>query len=257
MSKYLNYLFYNIKGKLSIGTRPKSGRNLSGKICVHHKSGGHKKQYYFIDFFRRINNYGYIYKILKCQNRTAFIGGIIYENGLFSFNILSENIKIGYKIGSGTIFTNNTIGYSILLKNINLFTIINNIENYPFFGGTITRSAGTSAILTSNNDNKVSLKLKSGWNLELSNNCITTLGNISNIKHKYLCIKKAGSSRNKGIRPTVRGVAMNPCDHPHGGGEGKKSPPSGQLSPWGWLTKGTPNLKTKLQKKKKKLYKKI
>jgi len=223
MLNYLNYIFYNIKKKeISIGSRPKSGRNLTGKICVHHKSGGNKKLYYFIDFFRRINNYGYIYIIIKSQNRTALIGGIIYENGLFSFNILTENTKIGSKIYSGTLNTTNTLGYSILLKNINLFSIINNIENYPFFGGTITRSAGTSALLTSSKNKKISLKLKSGWNLEISNLCIASIGNISNMKHKYICLNKAGISRNKGIRPTVRGVAMNPCDHPHGGGEGKK-----------------------------------
>jgi large subunit ribosomal protein L2 len=257
MFKYLNFLFFNIKNKISIGVRPKSGRNFTGKICVHHRSGGHKKQYYFIDYFRRINNFGFLYKILQCSNRTAYIGAIIYENGLFSFNILTENIQIGHKIYSGSNYINNDLGNSILLKNISLFSILNNIENYPFFGGSITRSAGTSAILTNKNNNKIIIKLKSGWNLHLSENCIASLGNISNMKHKYICLKKAGKSRSLGIRPTVRGVAMNPCDHPHGGGEGKKSPPSGQLSPWGWLTKGTSSLKKKLEKKKKKLYKKI
>jgi large subunit ribosomal protein L2 len=166
MSKYLNYFFYNIKKKLSIGTRPLSGRNFLGKICVHHRSGGNKKKYCYIDFFRRINNYGYIYKIIKSSNRTAFIGGIIYENGLFSYIIISETVKIGTKIYSGTIIkyksNTNIIGNSIIMKEIKLFSIVNNIEKYPFSGGSLIRSAGTSAIITTKINNQVMLKLKSG-----------------------------------------------------------------------------------------------
>ncbi len=135
MSKYLNYLFYNIKGKLSIGTRLKSGRNLFGKICVYHKSGGNKNQYICIDFYRRINNFGYIYIVLKTVNRTAFIGGIIYENGLFSYIILSEGLNLGDIIYSGSFNYDNTeilTGYALPLKNYNLFTLINNIEITQF-----------------------------------------------------------------------------------------------------------------------------
>lgn len=258
MLKYLHYFFLLINKKFTIGSRPLSGRNFSGTICVHHKSGGNKNQYYFIDFYRRINNYGYIYKILKCSNRTAFLGGVIYENGLFSYILLTETLKIGARIYSGSFYNNddiNTIGITLPLRKIRLFSIINNIEKYPFSGGSIIRAAGSSAILTSKLFNSITLKLKSGWNLILSKYCIATIGNVSNMKHKFIILKKAGISRSLGIRPTVRGVAMNPCDHPHGGGEGKKSPPSGQRSPWGWLTKGTPTLTKKHQKKKKKLYK--
>lgn len=261
MSKYLNYFFYNINKKLSIGIRPLSGRNFLGRICVHHKSGGNKKKYCYIDFFRRVNNYGYIYKIIKSSNRTALIGGIIYENGLFSYIIIPETIKIGTKIYSGTTIKSdediNIVGNSIIMKDIKLFSIVNNIEKYPFSGGSLIRSAGTSAIITTKINNQVMLKLKSGWNIKISNYCIGTIGNVSNMKHKFTLLKKAGKSRALGIRPTVRGVAMNPCDHPHGGGEGRKSPPAGQVSPWGWLTKGTPSLKKKLDKKKKKEFKKI
>jgi ribosomal protein L2 len=99
--------------------------------------------------------------------------------------------------------------------------------------------------------------LKSGWNVKLSVYNLAVLGNVSNSKHKFNIIGKAGVNRLLGKRPEVRGVAMNPCDHPHGGGEGKKSPPSAQRSPWGWLTKGTSSLKKKYQIKKKKLYKSI
>jgi large subunit ribosomal protein L2 len=162
MYKYINYIFFDLNKKTSIGIRPKSGRNFSGKICVYHKSGGLRNKYFFIDFYRRIHNFGYIYKILKCTNRSAFISGIIYENGLFCYHILTETLKLGSKIYSGNNNNNNKIGNSIIVNNINLFTIINNIEKYPFFGGSIARSAGTSALLTSKINKKIILKLKSG-----------------------------------------------------------------------------------------------
>lgn len=267
MSNYLKYIFSIFDKKLSIGIRPKSGRNFSGKICVHHKYSGIKNQYIYIDFYRRINNFGYLYKIIKTSYRTAFIGGIIYVNGLFSYIIISEKSKIGSLIYSGIkkkkkyLFLKNKYKYlnssSIILKDMCLFDISSNIEKYPYSGGSISRAAGTGAVSTNKLKNKIMIKLKSGWNILLSKYCIATLGNVSNMLHKYICLTKAGENRALGKRPIVRGVAMNPCDHPHGGGEGKKSPPSGQLSPWGWLTKGTPSIIKKSYKKKKKLYKKV
>jgi len=260
MSNYLKYIFSIFNKKLSIGIRPRSGRNFSGKICVYHKSGGNKNQYICIDFYRRINNFGYIYIVLKTVNRTAFIGGIIYENGLFSYILTTENLIIGNKIYSGifkkySFFNINRKGNNIILRDMSLFDILSNVEKFPYSGGSILRAAGVSSILTNKSNNNVVLKLKSGWNISISKYCIATIGNISNMLHRYKCLSKAGRSKALGKRPIVRGVAMNPCDHPHGGGEGKKSPPSGQLSPWGWLKKGTPSLNTKLYKKKKKLYK--
>jgi large subunit ribosomal protein L2 len=246
MKKFLSYILKNFNKKLSIGIRPKSGRNFSGKICVHHKTGGNKNRYYNIDFYRRIESSGYLYKIIYNANRTSFLGGIIYENGLFSYIILTEKIKIGDKIISGVKNINKKIiGSTYLLKNIKLFTIINNIEMYPYSGSSLVRSAGTSAVLSSIDKTKICLKLKSGWIMKLSHNCIATLGNVSNMRHKFNIIGKAGKSFALGKKSKVRGVAMNPCDHPHGGGEGKKSPPSAQRSPWGRLTKGTDSLKKK------------
>ena len=258
MTKFLKYFFLSINKKLSIGYKPMSGRNFRGIISVHHKERGTKNNFLNIDFCRRLNTYGFVYKILKCKYRTGYLGGIIYENGLFSYILLTEKLKIGSKFYTGSFNENlelNTIGTTITLKNIRLFSMINNIEVYPYSGGSLTRAAGSSAILTGKLNDKVILKLKSGWNIWLSKYCISTIGNVSNMKHKFDNLKKAGNSRALGIRPTVRGVAMNPCDHPHGGGEGRKSPPSGQVSPWGWLTKGTPSLKKKIHKRKKKLYK--
>jgi len=138
---------------------------------------------------------------------------------------------------------------------MNLFTIISNIELYPDSGFNLVRSAGSKAILTKREKDKVSLKLKSGWNMILSDKCLAVFGRVSNVNHQLNQIGKAGKSWALGKKPTVRGVAMNPCDHPHGGGEGKKSPPSAQKSPWGWLTKGTPSKKKIRDKIKKQWYK--
>lgn len=141
------------------------------------------------------------------------------------------------------------------LSYISLFSLLSNIELYPFSGALYARAAGMSAILATKFMNKVCLKLKSGWNLHLSEQCLVTLGMCSNSLHKFFNYKKAGVVRGLGIRPTVRGVAMNPCDHPHGGGEGKKSPLAGAKSPWGLLTKGTSTKIKKYQKKIKKKFK--
>jgi len=254
--KYLKFFFTNINKKIKIGSNLKSGRNYLGTICVHHRFGGNKHKSYNIDWYRRINCYGYLYKIIIDNNRTALLGSIIYENGLFANIILSENMKIGQQIYSGILNIKNKIGYTSLLGNIKLFTIINNIELYPEKGFSLIRAAGCNSILTSLNKEIVTLKLKSGFNIFLSVASLANFGSVSNMVHKFNNLKKAGKSWSMGKRPKVRGVAMNPCDHPHGGGEGKKSPPKAQRSPWGWLTKGTPTIKKK-HLKKKKLYKKI
>jgi ribosomal protein L2 len=167
MSKYLYYFFFSVNKKFTIGSRPLAGRNFSGTICVHHKSGGNKNKYFFVDFYRRLNSFGYIYKIIKSSNFTAFLGGVIYENGLFSYIILSENLKIRSKIYSGSFFYKNKdelelIGTTVPLKKIRLFALVNNIEKYPFSGGSLIRSAGSCGILTSKFEDKISLKLKSG-----------------------------------------------------------------------------------------------
>lgn len=200
-----------------------------------------------------------ILNITKNRSYTALISGIIFENGLYTYTLLTENINIGNKIYIGVFIKKNTneLGLNICLKFIKLFSLIHNIEIFPFSKSILIRAAGGSGLIIKKEINKVVIKLKSGWNLWISKYCIATIGIMSNSKHKFQNLKKAGKSKNLGIRPTVRGVAMNPHDHPHGGGEGKKSPPSGQLSPWAWLTKGTPSLKKKWQLRKKKLYKYI
>jgi len=191
---YFKYLLFNINKKLKLGCSLKAGRNFLGKICVHHQFGGKNFKKFNIDFFRRIEQYGYIYKIIIDHNRTAFIGGIIYENGLFSYIILAEKLYIGNKIYSGILNINNKIGYTNILKNIKLFTIINNLEKNTTKGISLIRAAGSSALLTNINKKMAVLKLKSGYNIFLPIANLINIGIVSNIHHKFNKLNKAGKS---------------------------------------------------------------
>lgn len=160
---YLNYLL--IAKNLRLGTYFVSGRNFLGRICVHHKSGGHKRNYKLIDFFRRVNAFGFIYKIIKDLNRSAYLGAILYENGLFSYIILSEGLSLYDLIFSGSIDLKKyklNKGYALPLIYINLFTIVNNIESFPFYGSSFSRAAGTSCLLVGKKKDKIIVKFKSG-----------------------------------------------------------------------------------------------
>lgn len=257
------YTFKKLNKKFRFGYIGSSGRNFLGKICVRHLGGGTKKNILSIDFVRRMNLFGYIAKIQKTTFMTGYLGLIIFQNGVSNYVLLSENLKIGERCFFGTTLIKHKErlclknGSSVPLAYVPLFSLVNNVELINFKGGQLARAAGTSLMLVSKTVKSVSLKLKSGWNYTLLNHNICTFGLVSNSNHRFTRIKKAGVSRGLGIRPTVRGVAMNPCDHPHGGGEGKKSPLAAPKSPWGWLTKGTASNKKKYEKIKKKLYKKI
>lgn len=249
-----------IKKLISFGVSSTGGRNFLGRICVHHQGGGNKRIFKFLDFFRRLNCFGIILNIWKDSFRSAHIGCIYYLNGLIANSIISENNKIGNILYSGDIISHKmcfNLGSAIPLKYITLFSIINNIELFPLSSGKLTRSAGVGSILIGLNPKYAFLKLSSGWQLKVDNLSFSTLGFVSNSKHKYDIIYKAGMNRNLGVRPTVRGVAKNPCDHPHGGGEGKKSPPSAQRTPWGRLTKGTPTKNKKVDRLNRRLFRKI
>jgi len=257
--KFLNYKFFSYFDKLSkIGTFNLAGRNFFGRICVHHRCSGKKQLLYKIDFYRRVNSYGFIYKIFKDINRTGLVGGIIYENGLFSYIILTEGVEIGVRLFSGfkKKLGNIEKGYALSLKNIKLFSVVNNVEKYPYNGSSVSRSAGTSCVLSGKKKNKRILKCKSGWLIYVSKNSIGCLGCVSNKKHLRLNLKKAGESFKLGKKSVVRGLAKNACDHPHGGGEGRKSKPVRPRSPWGWFTVGKAyNIKKYLKLKKKNLKK--
>lgn len=258
-----NLKFYckNIISKLKkFGVLSHGGRNFLGRVCIKGRGGGQKRIYRAIDFFRRIRLLGKILKIIYDCNRTAYIALIVYGNGLNSFIIATENLKVYDFIFSGNVtFEANQIhdGWAIPLKNIGVFTIISNVEKAPYKGATIARAAGTSALIIKKSDNIVILKLNSKWELKLNEECIATIGQTSNIDHKYQILGSAGRKRGLGFRPKVRGVAKNPCDHPHGGGNGKHSSPVVPVTAFGKIAKWTPTKKKLKDKIKRQLFKKI
>lgn len=260
----LNYFVLKILDVFKLGSLSLKGRNSFGRICVFHRGGGNKFKYRLVDFHRRLNQFGYVYSILYDPNRTAFLGLILYNNGLFSHIILSDTVTEGSFIFSGddpAIFNNREFkldsGTSLPLYNFDLFSVVNNVEYRPFFGSSLARSAGSSLIILNFFSDKVYLKSKSGWILIVSNMCMASLGFVSNVLHKSISIAKAGKTRGLGWRPIVRGVVMNPYDHPHGGGEGKKGSPRNPKTPWGKLTKHTHTKNKKVDRLKRRLFKKI
>jgi len=231
---YPSYARRLIEKQLCIGYLPFSGRNNIGKICVRHKGGGSKRRIQFIDLYRRVNSFGWVVKIFKTAFRTAFIALMIYKNGLSSYISLTQNIKIGDYIYTGSLLVQKCVvgnGITLPISYMNLFSIVSNLEVKPFTGIKLIRSAGMGAMIITKSLNYVTIKLNNGLNLSLSDLCICSLGLVSNSLHKSFNHRKAGHKRALGIRPTVRGVAMNPHDHPHGGGEGKKSPSVTARSP--------------------------
>jgi len=202
--------------------------------------------------------YGFIIRIIDDFFRTAFFGLILYVNGLLNFILLSEGVVRYSTVFSGSLWEPfNFVGSTQKLLNIKLFESINSIEKFPKSGAIFARAAGCFAKIISKNREKAFLKLNSGWQISISSKSLASLGIASNLSFIYFDIKKAGKNREKGIKPTVRGVIKNPCDHPHGGGEGKGSPPVAQVSPWGWLCKGTPSKNKKKDRIKRYLFKKI
>jgi len=183
------------------------------------------------------------------------VGLIIYSNGLVSFILLSEGLKKGFKIFSGSKKIKYFLGCTQKLLNVKLFDAISSIESFPLSGAKIARSAGVFSNIFSKEHEKSLLKLSSGWQIRVSNHALASLGMVSHPSHIYKTVGKAGLNRCKGVRPTVRGVIKNPCDHPHGGGEGRGSPPAAHVSPWGWLCRGTPSTNKKNDRLRRRLFK--
>lgn len=225
----------------------KAGRNNQGKITVRHQGGGHKRKYRIIDFKRTKD--GVIGKVATIEydpNRTSNIALIHYVDGAKAYIIAPKGLKVGDQIQSGT-DADIKIGNALPLANIPVGTVIHNIELKPGKGGQLVRAAGTEAQLLGKEGQYVTIRLNSGEVRQILNTCRATIGSVGNGDHELIKIGKAGRSRWLGKRPEVRGVVMNPNDHPHGGGEGRapigrKSP----LSPW-----GKPTLGYKTRKKKK------
>jgi large subunit ribosomal protein L2 len=224
----------------------RAGRNNQGKLTVRHKGGGHKRKYRIIDFRRNKDSVpGKVATIEYDPYRTANIALIHYVDGEKRYIIAPQGLKVGMTIVSGP-DADIKIGNALPLKNIPVGSTIHNIELKPGKGGQLVRSAGASAQILGKEGKYVIVRLVSGEVRKVLETCRATIGQVGNLEHGLVSIGKAGRSRWKGIRPTVRGSVMNPNDHPHGGGEGKapvgrKSP----MSPWGKPTMGYKTRKKK------------
>ena len=214
------------------------GRNSYGRITSRHRGGGHKRKYRVIDFRR--NKFAVPAKVASIEydpNRSARIALLHYLDGEKRYIIAPHGLNVGDMVVSDEV-TDVKPGNSMPLKNIPLGTLIHNIEMRPGQGGQIVRSAGTAAQLMAKEGKYAQIRLPSGEVRMILNTCRATIGQVGNLDHENISIGKAGRSRWMGRRPHVRGVAMNPVDHPMGGGEGRSSGGRHPCSPWGWPTKG-------------------
>ena len=210
-----------------------AGRNSYGKITVRHRGGGNKVKYRIIDFRRNDTEAAKVIGIEYDPNRTAYIALLENESGKKSYIIAPVGLKDGDVVYSGA-EADIKPGNTLPLANIPTGTFIHNIELHPGKGGQLVRSAGSAAQLISKENDQALIRLPSGEVRIVALNCKATIGQVGNIEHDTVKVGKAGKTRHKGIRPTVRGSVMNPCDHPHGGGEGR-SPIGhpGPVTPWG------------------------
>ena len=228
-----------------------SGRNSYGKITVRHRGGGNKVKYRIIDYKRQSESPATVIGIEYDPNRSAYIALLQNEEGDKSYILAPVGLKDGDKVYSGK-DADIKPGNTLPIANIPVGTMIHNIEIYPGKGGQLVRSAGSAAQLVSKEDNGMAqVRLPSGEVRFIRLDCKATIGQVGNLEHENVKVGKAGKTRHKGIRPTVRGSVMNPCDHPHGGGEGR-SPIGhpGPLTPWGKPALGykTRNKKAKTDK---------
>ena len=214
------------------------GRNNAGRITTRHIGGGHKQKYRIIDFKRNKHDVpGKIETLEYDPNRSAHIMLVLYKDGERRYIIAPNKLKVGDEILSG----NNVpikIGNCMPLSQIPLGTSIHCVEMKPKKGAQIARSAGASVQLVAKDGPYALIRLRSGQMRKVPQECVATIGEVSNPEHNLAKLGKAGAKRWRGVRPTVRGVAMNPVDHPHGGGEGKTSGGRHPVSPWGTPTKG-------------------
>ena len=225
-----------------------AGRNSYGKITVRHKGGGNRRKYRIIDFKRNKFDMPATVSTLEYDpNRSAFIALVEYADGEKRYILAPHGLVVGAQIISSKT-EDIKVGNSLPIENIPVGIYIHNIELYPGKGGQLVRSAGNSAQLMAKENGYAQVRLPSGEVRIIRLNCMATIGQLSNIDHENVNIGKAGRKRHMGIRPTVRGAAMNPCDHPHGGGEGKAPiGRAGPVTPW-----GKPTLGYKTRKKKNK-----
>lgn len=214
------------------------GRNNAGRITTRHRGGGHKQHYRIVDFRRNKDGIPAIVERLEYDpNRTAHIALLKYMDGERRYIIAPKGVKAGDELSSG-IDAPIKAGNSLPLRNIPQGSIVHCVEMKPGKGAQMIRSAGASAQLVARDGAYVTLRLRSGEMRKVLADCRATLGEVSNSEHNLRSLGKAGAKRWRGVRPTVRGVAMNPVDHPHGGGEGRTSGGRHPVTPWGIPTKG-------------------
>ena len=224
-----------IKNKIT-GITQTGGRNNSGKITIRHKGKGHKKKYRHINFHRTLESTGIIYGIEYDPNRNANIASVFdFWTKKFFYIIAPKNLKPGDIVKSGSNIEPK-LGYSLTISRISVGSYIYNISSSSLKSGQLSRAAGTFAVVKEKTLNYVKIELSSGKQKIVSTKCYASIGIVSNETIFFSKMRKAGQSRWLGRRPSVRGVAMNPIDHPHGGGEGKKSGKG--MTPWGKPVKG-------------------
>jgi large subunit ribosomal protein L2 len=231
------------KGKpvkaLTEGLSSKGGRNNAGRITARYQGGGHKRTYRMIDFKRRkFDVQGTVERLEYDPNRTAFIALVKYDDGELAYILAPQRLAAGDKVISSNKAVDVKPGNTMPLASMPVGTIVHNVEMKPEKGGQIARSAGTYVQLVGRDQGMAILRLNSGEQRLVPGSCLATVGAVSNPDHGNINDGKAGRSRWRGKRPHVRGVVMNPVDHPHGGGEGRTSGGRHPVSPWGKPTKG-------------------
>ncbi len=218
--------------------KQQAGRNQAGRITVRHRGGGHKRHYRIVDFKRDKHGIEATVSAIEYDpNRSANLALLTYKDGEKRYIIAPLNLKVGSKLMSGP-DAEPVLGNTLPLAKIPLGMAVHNVELKAGRGGKMVRSAGGSAILMSREAGMATLKLPSGEIRMVKDDCSATVGQMGNVDHENISMGKAGRKRHLGIRPTVRGVVMNPVDHPHGGGEGRTSGGGHPRSPWGQLAKG-------------------
>ncbi|MBB24637.1 MAG: 50S ribosomal protein L2 [Alphaproteobacteria bacterium] len=230
------------KGKpvknLTEGLTKSGGRNNTGRITSWHRGGGHKRRYRLVDFKRRQSGVASVERLEYDPNRTAFIALIKYEgSGELSYILAPQRLAVGDKVESGK-DADIKPGNALPLGSIPVGTIVHNVELQPGRGGQIARSAGSYVQIVGRDSGYAQVRLNSGEVRLVRQECMATIGAVSNPDHSNQNMGKAGRMRWKGRRPHVRGVVMNPVDHPHGGGEGRTSGGRHPVTPWGKPTKG-------------------
>lgn len=222
-----------------------AGRNSYGRITVRHQGGGNRQKYRVIDFKRDKAGTASVERLEYDPNRSAFIALLTYEDGEKRYILAPVGLKAGDSVVAGA-EADIIAGNALPLANIPVGTLIHNIELYPGKGAQLVRSAGDAAQLMAKEGDMATVRLPSGEYRKVRMDCMATIGQVGNVDHANVHLGKAGRKRHMGVRPSVRGSVMNPCDHPHGGGEGKAPVGRpGPVTPWGKPTLGYKTRKTK------------